>query len=115
EFQGMRNGKSRYVSQQWEHKPQWHTYGASDARWFGLEARRLHLENRAEALLIPLFGHTLGHCGVAIPDQGGKWLLHGGDSYRRRRELGDRNSPWPQLPLNLPRTTNCACRCKHSS
>ena len=30
--------------------------------------------------MIPLAGHTLGHCGIAVRS-GDKWLLHAGDSY----------------------------------
>jgi glyoxylase-like metal-dependent hydrolase (beta-lactamase superfamily II) len=33
-----------------------------------------------ELLLIPLFGHTRGHCGVAVRDADG-WQLHCGDAY----------------------------------
>jgi glyoxylase-like metal-dependent hydrolase (beta-lactamase superfamily II) len=32
-------------------------------------------------LLIPLQGHTRGHCGVAVRRPGGGWFLHAGDSY----------------------------------
>jgi putative intracellular protease/amidase len=35
--------------------------------------------------LIPLFGHTHGHCGIAV-QQGEKWLLHAADTYYRRVE-----------------------------
>ena len=34
-----------------------------------------------DALLIPLQGHTRGHCGVAVRRPDGGWLLHAGDSY----------------------------------
>ena len=33
-----------------------------------------------EILLVPLVGHTRGHCGVAVQDAGG-WLLLAGDAY----------------------------------
>ena len=33
-----------------------------------------------EVLLVPLLGHTRGHCGVAVRRPAG-WLLHAGDSY----------------------------------
>lgn len=39
-----------------------------------------------EILLVPLFGHTLGHCGVAVQDAQG-WMLHAGDAYFDPREV----------------------------
>jgi glyoxylase-like metal-dependent hydrolase (beta-lactamase superfamily II) len=36
--------------------------------------------------LVPLFGHTRGHSGVAVR-KGDRWLLHAGDAYFHRREL----------------------------
>ena len=33
-----------------------------------------------DVLLVPLRGHTHGHCGVAVKD-GEQWLLHAGDAY----------------------------------
>jgi glyoxylase-like metal-dependent hydrolase (beta-lactamase superfamily II) len=39
-----------------------------------------------EVLLVPLFGHTRGHCGVALRTDDG-WLLHCGDAYFFRREI----------------------------
>jgi glyoxylase-like metal-dependent hydrolase (beta-lactamase superfamily II) len=46
----------------------------------------------AEVLLVPLFGHTLGHCGVAIR-QGDRWVLHAGDAYYLRVELDTDDHP----------------------
>jgi glyoxylase-like metal-dependent hydrolase (beta-lactamase superfamily II) len=37
-------------------------------------------------LLVPLVGHTRGHCAVAI-DTGAKWLVHAGDAYFFRDEM----------------------------
>jgi glyoxylase-like metal-dependent hydrolase (beta-lactamase superfamily II) len=39
-----------------------------------------------------LFGHTLGHCGVAVRI-GDRWLLHVGDAYYLRVELSTDNHP----------------------
>jgi glyoxylase-like metal-dependent hydrolase (beta-lactamase superfamily II) len=61
-------------------------------RWFETEARPLPPLAGAEALLIPLFGHTLGHCGVAVRN-GGRWLLHVGDAYYLRVELTTNDHP----------------------
>lgn len=82
------NGDPRYLPVQFAHGPDWRAYPAGpDARdWFGLEARPVGLGFAAEVLLVPLFGHTLGHCGVAVR-QGGGWVLHAGDAYYLRGEL----------------------------
>ena len=39
-----------------------------------------------EILLIPLLGHTQGHCGVAIREKD-SWLLHAGDAYFYHEEM----------------------------
>ena len=41
---------------------------------------------RDDALLIPLPGHTRGHCGVAVWTGDG-WLLHCGDAYFHHTEV----------------------------
>jgi glyoxylase-like metal-dependent hydrolase (beta-lactamase superfamily II) len=64
----------------------------SAQRWFGLEARPLQIFDTAEILLIPLFGHTVGHCGVAVRGEG-RWLLHAGDAYYLRVELSTDDHP----------------------
>lgn len=56
----------------------------------------MELNFESEVLLIPLFGHTLGHCGVAI-QQGDRWLLHVGDAYYLRDELTSDDHPVSQL------------------
>lgn len=82
----LKRGHWRYVSRQFAHGPDWTTYGPSTQRWFGLEARRVGLGFESDVYLIPLFGHTRGHCGVAV-QQGERWALHVGDAYYLRDEL----------------------------
>lgn len=89
-------GHWRYVATHFAHGPLWKTYGHSTRRWFGLEARSVPLGFSSEVLLIPLFGHTLGHCGVAV-QRGGRWLLHVGDAYYLRAELTAEDHPVSQL------------------
>lgn len=67
-------------------------YEACNRNWFGLKARTVELGFSSEVLLIPLFGHTLGHCGVAV-QQGDRWLLHVGDAYYLRAELTEDDHP----------------------
>lgn len=92
ELASLRAGHWRYVQRQFEHQPRWKSYGRSERQWFGLEARPVDLGFSSEVLLIPLPGHTLGHCGVAIRQQDG-WLLHVGDAYYLRVELTDDDHP----------------------
>ena len=80
------SGHGRYAPPQFAHGPKWKTYPPSARQWFGLEARPVDVGFGSEVLLVPLFGHTLGHCGVAI-QQGRRWALHVGDAYYLRVEL----------------------------
>ncbi len=92
ELAHVQSGHWRYVPSQLDHDPRWQTYGPSQRAWFGLEARSVALGLSPEVLLIPLFGHTLGHCGVAV-QQGDRWLLHVGDAYYLRAELTQDDHP----------------------
>jgi glyoxylase-like metal-dependent hydrolase (beta-lactamase superfamily II) len=88
----IESGHWRYVPAQFAHGPVWKAYGPAPRRWSGLEARPVDLGFSAEVLLVPLFGHTLGHCGVAV-QQEGRWLLHVGDAYYLRAELTTDDHP----------------------
>jgi glyoxylase-like metal-dependent hydrolase (beta-lactamase superfamily II) len=79
-------GHGRYVPTHFAHGPSWKICGPSTRKWFGLEARSIEAGFSSEVLLIPLFGHTLGHCGVAV-EQNGRWFLHVGAAYYLRAEL----------------------------
>lgn len=59
------------------HQPAWTLYDQPDADWLGFEAIRLPFS--VEMYLVPLFGHTRGHCGVAIRDQA-VWLFQCADA-----------------------------------
>lgn len=88
----QRGDDPRYLPIQFAHGPKWQVHGPSGERWFDFEARRLDAGLAEPLWLIPLFGHTAGQCGVAIP-QGERWLLHVGDAYYLRAELTDPNHP----------------------
>ena len=96
ELASLRQGNARYLPVQFIHGPNWKSYGASSEDWFGLQARRVDLGSESRVLLVPLFGHTLGHCGVAI-EQGDRWVLHVGDAYYLRVELDTDDHPVSQL------------------
>jgi len=96
EHAALPDGSPRYRAVQFDHGLRWCVHPPSEERWFGLEARAVSLGFAAEVLLVPLFGHTAGHCGVAVR-QGDQWLLHVGDAYYLRAELSDDNHPVSRL------------------
>lgn len=59
------------------HGPRWSLYERATETWFGFDAVRLPF--CPAVLLIPLFGHTRGHCGVAIQDGDG-WVFQAADA-----------------------------------
>ncbi|HEY4554952.1 MAG TPA: MBL fold metallo-hydrolase, partial [Lysobacter sp.] len=78
--------KRRYRPQQWNRAVQWKTYIAHGEPWFGFRCvRELH-GLPPEILMVPLVGHTYGHCGVAV-QRDGRWLLMAGDAYFHRDEV----------------------------
>lgn len=66
-----------YVRRTIAHGPKFVLYEESGETWFDFSAIRLPFD--PEMMLIPLFGHTRGHCGVAIRTASG-WLFHVGDA-----------------------------------
>lgn len=89
--------KGRYIPAQWAHSPKWSPHEVDGERWLGFEAARALPGTDDEVLLIPLTGHTQGHCGVAIRADDG-WLLHCGDAYFFRGEM---DIDEPHCPLGL--------------
>jgi len=55
-------------------------------KWFGFDSVRALPGGRDDVLLIPLPGHSRGHCGVAVSTADG-WLLHCGDAYFHHAEV----------------------------
>lgn len=86
--------RARYVGAQWAHGPLWVRHDVSGDDWFGFKAVRAIAD---DVLLVPLRGHTRGHCGVAVRRPGGGWLLHAGDSYF---STGEKQTP-PSAPGGL--------------
>ncbi len=78
--------RSRYIPAQWSHDPKWTAHKEDGESWFGFDRVRALGGTDDEVLLIPLFGHTRGHCAIAIRD-GDKWLLHCGDAYFYHQEV----------------------------
>lgn len=81
-------GRKRYRPQQWNEAEDWHLYPMRGGEpWFGFDAVRDLAGLPPEILLIPLAGHTWGHAGVAVQEDGGGWLLYAGDAYFYRGEV----------------------------
>ena len=72
--------KHRYLPAMWAHGLDTEFYAETGEPWFGFEAVRQLRGLPPEILMVPLFGHTMGHCGVAVQSTRG-WMLHAGDAY----------------------------------
>ncbi|MCP4140414.1 MAG: MBL fold metallo-hydrolase [Chloroflexi bacterium] len=78
----------RYIA----HKPDVQLYDDVGEKWFDFDAIRLPFS--PEMWLIPLKGHSRGHCGVAIQKADG-WILHCGDA------AGDFRKDIPKWAIRL--------------
>jgi glyoxylase-like metal-dependent hydrolase (beta-lactamase superfamily II) len=78
--------RQRYRPMQWDPNVNWQRYTPEGERWFGFSCVRELVGMPPEILIVPLAGHTLGHCGVAVRGPEG-WLLHAGDAYFFREEM----------------------------
>lgn len=96
EIQSVESEHPRYGAAQFSHGPKWVPYEADDCETWGLPSRRVQTLLPVDVRLIPLFGHTAGHCGVAI-GHSDEWILHVGDAYYLRGELTDPNHPIGEL------------------
>lgn len=74
------------------HQPDIQLYDELGEKWFEFNAVRLPFT--PEIWLIPLPGHSRGHCGVAIQKEGG-WHLHCGDA------AGDFRKSFPEWAIRL--------------
>lgn len=105
EYEAFRGPRRRwtdwgYVPRHLAHQPELELYDSTGETWFDFAAIRLPFE--PEMWLVPLFGHTRGHCGVAVRTELG-WLFHVGDA--APVGLGEYAPPWlvrwvlgPQAP-----------------
>ena len=81
--------RKRYRPQQWNDAGKWSLYPMGGGeRWFGFDAVRDLEGLPPEILLVPLAGHTWGHAGVAIREEGGSWIFYAGDAYFHHAEIG---------------------------
>lgn len=85
-----------YVAEHWAHGPRWVTHSPQGERWFGFDGAPMVEKGSPDVLLIPLPGHTRGHCGVAVRTSDG-WLLHCGDAYGYRGQVDPVREHCPPL------------------
>jgi len=78
--------RERYRRAQLSPVANWAPVEAEGDDWLGFKSVRPMPGTRDDVLLIPLFGHTRGHCGVAVRTGPG-WLLHCGDAYFHHAEV----------------------------
>jgi glyoxylase-like metal-dependent hydrolase (beta-lactamase superfamily II) len=96
ELENFHSGNPRYLQAPLSHDPRIQSYASADAEWFGFEARKVNTAFSTDIFLIPLFGHTLGHCGAAF-NANGKWIFYIGDAYYLRSELSHDDQPVNEL------------------
>jgi len=96
EKDNLDSGNPRYTPEQFSYGPRWQLYSRDDGQMLGLPSRQVKTAVDMDIRLVPLFGHTLGHCGVAI-HRDDSWLLHVGDAYYLRGELIDHHHPIDEL------------------
>ena len=85
-----------YDAVHWAHGPKWVHYELAGEAWFGLPCAEVRGTGSGRLVLVPLVGHTAGHCGVAVEVEGG-WMLHCGDAYVRDMQVDAEHprSPFP--------------------
>lgn len=88
--------KARYLPSQWAHSPRWVKHSTGGEDWFGFSGLKPIPGLTDDILLIPLPGHTRGHCGIAVRHNNG-WLLHAGDAYFHHGQL----ETVPHMPMGL--------------
>ena len=79
--------RERYRAAQFAHGPKWVRHPLQGDTWLGFDRVRVVGDDVA---LIPVVGHTRGHCAVAVR-QGDGWLLHAGDAYFFHGEVDAEN------------------------
>lgn len=95
EYQNYLSDNPRYIRTLMSHDPMLIQYQPSTSTWNGLEVRKVAIEGM-EIYLTPLFGHTLGHCGV-IYYADAQWWFYIGDAYYIREELTNEKHPVHEL------------------
>jgi glyoxylase-like metal-dependent hydrolase (beta-lactamase superfamily II) len=79
--------RQRFRPQQWGTKNNWQTYEAGEGEaWFGFNKVQGLNGISSDIVMIPLIGHTYGHCGFAVKTDE-NWLMLAGDAYFYHGEM----------------------------
>ena len=106
----------RYRPQQWDEVAKWALYPfGSGERWFDFACVRGLEGLPPEILLVPLAGHTWGHAGVAVQEDGGRWLLYAGDAYFHHAEVGGAARECPPGLRGYQRLMNVDARARQDN
>ncbi len=68
-----------YDPSHWAHRPDWVVHVDNGVDWYGFNSLPILDGLKPEIRLVPLPGHTRGHCGVVIATENG-WLFQCGDA-----------------------------------
>lgn len=94
--------RSRYLPGTRAHDPVLVAHDPTQGEgWRGFAAAKPLAEVDDRMVLVGMDGHTRGHCAVAV-DLGERWLLHAGDTFYHRGQVGD--------PDKAPRVINAMGR-----
>jgi glyoxylase-like metal-dependent hydrolase (beta-lactamase superfamily II) len=88
-----------YRKEHWAHGPRWAIHDTDGDKWFGFDCTAPVELGSTEFRLVPLPGHTRGHCALALRTDVG-WLLHCGDAYTFHGEVdveNPRRAPYQRL------------------
>lgn len=97
------NERNRYRKVHFAGNPRWELHETGGDTWMGFESVQAVAD---DVLLIPLHGHTRGHCAVAVRTSPAvervaaprpEWLLHCGDAYFYHGEMEEP----PTCPIGL--------------
>lgn len=85
----------------WAHGPNWVLYDRENGEWFGLPRIDILEGISPQMHLVPLPGHTRGHCGVAVSTTNG-WIFLCGDAANPfHKEVDIHGHPVDKQPLNV--------------
>ena len=75
-------------------------YGADGEPWFGFETVRALPGSADKTILVPVFGHSVGHTGIAFCTKVG-WIMHAGDAYFHRADRFGELVAWDRFFGNM--------------